>query len=100
MPLSLALSPEGHLLPDDLAEESAAFAPHHEEAARAALANGDASTLLWLASWKTPQDLPMAAVFWREFAGFYLTAFCHHGPGIILSAPPSWQSFIEQAPPM
>src|SRR4051812_45602372 len=100
MPLSFVLSPEGHLLPDELAEESASFLPEHEATARAALEQGDGATLLWLASWKTSQDLPVAAVFWREFAGKYFTAFCHQGGKANAPALQEWAVAIEQAPPM
>ncbi len=102
MPFSLALSPEGHLISDDLIEAGFAFPSAFEAPAREALLLGDAATLLWLASFKGTQGLPVAALFWREFAGRYLTRFCQTGGRSEVAALSESESLeiIEQAPPM
>ncbi|CAN5763029.1 hypothetical protein BH11VER1_BH11VER1_31830 [soil metagenome] len=101
MSLSIALSPQGHLIADELAEESGAFTEGHGIVAREALIQGDGATLLWLASFKSTQSLPLAALFWRDFAGRLLTKFCHGGGTTTesLSVEES-TAIIEQVPPM
>jgi len=102
MPMSIAFSPEGHLIPDDLAEESSAFAPAQEKGAREALQAGDAATLLWLAGWKSTTGLPLAALFWRDLAGRFLTRFCQTGGRGAVAAPEGGEvlAWIDQAPPI
>ena len=102
MPVTLALSPEGHLITDEGEEVSGAFAPAAEAGIRSALAQGDVSCLIWLAACKATEGLPLAALFWRELAGKYLTQFCQTGGKEPVSTPPEkgLAAFMEQAPPM
>lgn len=102
MPLSIALSPEGHLIADELAEESVAFFSGHDAAAREALTQGDAAVLLWLASFKSTKSLPLAALFWRDFSGRWLTRFCHAGAGAVVPALSHEEcaAIMDQIPPM
>lgn len=102
MPLSLALSPEGHIIADELAEDTAAFGATHETAARAALEGGSAAVLLWLAAWKMADGLPPPAQFWRELTAHYFTRFCRVGgrSGVAPLNPAEIQERIEQLPPM
>lgn len=102
MPISIALSPEGHLIADDLAEESVAFSSGYEKEAREKLTQGAAVVLLWLASVKSSRSLPLAAWFWRDFSGRWLAQFCHAGTESVLPALSQEQTalIMEQAPPM
>ncbi|MEY4483767.1 MAG: hypothetical protein RL693_1219, partial [Verrucomicrobiota bacterium] len=102
MPLSIALTPEGHLMADEMAEESVAFSEGQFLKARDIFAEGDAATLLWLASFKTTHALPLAALFWRDFAGRWLTKFCHAGAGAGVPVISSEEcgEIIELSPPM
>jgi non-specific serine/threonine protein kinase len=95
MPFSLALSPAGHLTIDDWAEEALCFSKSHEAAAVKACENGSAAVLLWLASLPSGEELPPPALYWREFAGSWLTAFCHRTTGDAELA-----GFLETYPPM
>ncbi len=98
MAFSLALSPEGHLIIDDWAEEVFCFTKTHEAAAIQACGHGSAVLLLWLASLPSGAELPAPALFWRDFAGRWLLAFCHRsreGPDDAELA-----RFLETFPPM
>jgi len=102
MPLSPAISPEGHLVADDLAEDSASFLEKDEARARAVLATGSAPFLLWCASARTGEGQPLAAQYWRDVTSLYFTRYCQHG-GKGVTPPPTLevcQQLIEQAPPM
>lgn len=101
VPLSLALSPEGHLIADELAEASSCFTPTHEVIVREKLSGGGSQLMLWLASLKASADLPLPAVYWREIAGHWLSRFCHRGG----TAPEELSEeesskLVEQAPPI
>jgi non-specific serine/threonine protein kinase len=98
MPFSLALSPEGNLIIDDWADEVFCFTKTHEAAAILACGNGNAAVLLWLAALSSTAELPAPALYWRDFAGHWLMAFCHR-----TGETPSDQKFtevLETFPPM
>lgn len=107
MPLSLAVSPAGHLLvvPEDETEWrwSEAAAKRLEETFTTSSAHG----LEWLASQTVPDAVPPAVAFWREFSRRFFTALCR-SPGLneaaTLATPAPdatvWTAWIESAPPM
>jgi non-specific serine/threonine protein kinase len=101
MPVSLALSPEGHLIIDDWAEEMFCFGNAHEEAARKACENGNGAVLLWLAALGSGAGLPAPALYWRDFAGLWLTAFCHRSSEV-MTRPGAAEltQFMETCPPL
>ncbi|MCX6873553.1 MAG: DEAD/DEAH box helicase [Verrucomicrobia bacterium] len=101
MPVSLALSPEGNLLIDDWAEEVFCFAKTHEAAARQACEQGNGAVLRWLAALASGSDLPAPAVYWREFAGLWLTAFCHRrSDAMATPGDAEMARFLETCPPL
>ena len=98
MPFSLALSPTGHLVIDDWAEEILCFSKAHEVAAVKACESGSAAMLLWLASLSSGAELPAPALYWRDFAGKWLMDFCHRSGAIPEAADAA--GFLETFPPM
>ena len=77
MPFSLGLSPQGHLIIDDWAEEIFCFSKALEGAAGGACDAGNGAVLLWLAGLTSAAELPAPAAYWRDFSGLWLTAYCH-----------------------
>ena len=98
MPVSLALSPEGHLITDDWAEEIFCFSKDHEAAVIPACEKGSAAVLLWLASHAAGTRLPVPALYWRDFCGHWLMKFCHRRAQDLDHA--EMESFLETFPPM
>ena len=61
MPVSLALSPSGHLIIDEWAEEIFCFPKALEESARNACNDGTGAVSLWLAGLASAAGLPAPA---------------------------------------
>jgi len=102
MPISPALSPERRLIEEAATGADAVASSKDESKARTALGEGSAAYLLWLAACKTTEGLPLASLYWREFAGLYFTRYCQHGGRGETPAPPAveCQRRIDEAPPM
>ncbi len=83
---------------DDWAEEILCFSQSHEAAALKACESGSAAVLLWLASLPTAAELPAPALYWRDFAGKWLMAFCHRSGASPDDAAAG--GFLETFPPM
>ena len=77
------------------------FGKAHEEAARKACENGSGAVLLWLAALASAAGLPAPAVYWRDFAGLWLTAFCHRSSeAMIHPGAAELTRFLETCPPL
>ena len=101
MPVSLALSPQGHLLIDDWAEEIFCFPEALAGAAAKACENGNGAVLLWLAGLPTAAGLPPPATYWRDFAGLWLAAYCHRGrDGMAVPEEAQLVAYLETCPPL
>src|SRR6185312_5237518 len=109
MPLSLVISPHGHLLVEDLATESEArLPPVVEQRIQKASEGGAAHLLLHLGSEELQSDLPGGFSFVRDLSREYLTRLCHmpglDGAGEIAPVPPPAEADLEamvfRAPPM
>ncbi|MEI7911851.1 MAG: DEAD/DEAH box helicase [Verrucomicrobiota bacterium] len=101
MPVSLALSPSGHLIIDEWAEEIFCFPKALEESARNACNDGTGAVLLWLAGLASAAGLPAPATYWRDFTGLWLTAYCHCSREVM--PPPSvpqLAGFADTCPPL
>jgi non-specific serine/threonine protein kinase len=79
-PLSLGLTPHGHLalLPDP---EEAPLDPAVEKRLEAALERGSGHALLLLGADEAGASLPPSAAYWREFGARYVTALCSRQDG-------------------
>lgn len=102
---TLAVTPAGHLLwswagPDAWPVEGAS------ERVAAAFAEGSSFGLLHLAVREASTQLPAAPAFWRRFARFYLTQFCHRpeqadpGQAVAVPAEATLREWVDRAPPM
>jgi superfamily II DNA or RNA helicase len=103
----LGLTPGGRVVPVDGPIEGGPVAPPEDVPAgrlRAAFQKGTAEGLLRLAQGEAV-PLASAAVYWRDFAGRYLTALCHvpetaEGTLDPLSPPEDLAALAESAPLM
>jgi SNF2-related domain/SNF2 Helicase protein/Helicase conserved C-terminal domain len=79
-PLSLGLTPHGHLAlsPDP---EEAPLGPELEKRLQAALERGSGHALLLLGADEAGASLPSSAAYWREFGARYVTALCSRQDG-------------------
>ncbi len=75
MPLTLQLTPHGHLL---IADDDAAMpvAPEVGTRLREAFAQGDGHGLLQLGAEEVETALPAAFAYWRDLAARFVTAAC------------------------
>jgi SNF2 family DNA or RNA helicase len=102
---ALAVTPAGHLLWSQAGAEVWPVEGAADRAA-AAFAGGSPAGLLHLASREAATQLPAGAAYWRRFARFYLTQFCHRSENIDFDQPvpvPSdgeLQQWADRAPPM
>ncbi len=107
--ISLALTPQGHLIADELADVAAAMPEASTDAVRVAFSLGSGAGLLWLAGARRTAGWPMVALYWRELAGLYLSSYCQQRPagesrseGPVVAPPPEAERAFRclQAPPM
>ncbi|MEI7955588.1 MAG: DEAD/DEAH box helicase [Verrucomicrobiota bacterium] len=101
MPFALGLSPHAHLIIDDWAEEIFCFSKALEGSASKACDAGNGAVLLWLAGLASAAELPAPAAYWRDFAGLWLTAYCHrsHG-GMARPEEAQLAGFLDTCPPL
>lgn len=102
-PLSLALTPQGHLrLASDA--ESPPLAPELARRLAAAFDRGAGRGLLHLGACEVGRALPPVLAYWREFAARYVGALCAtpEGAPIAVAAMDSAavESLVVDAPPM
>ena len=101
MPVSLALSPKGHLIIDEWAEEIFCFPKALEESAGKACEGGNGAVLLWLAALASGAGLPAPAGFFRDFAGLWLAAYCHRSrEGMAAPEAAELAEFLLTCPPL
>jgi superfamily II DNA or RNA helicase len=102
---TLAVTPAGHLMWSEAGLEPWPVEGAAERTA-AAFARGSAEGLLHLAAREAGTQLPAAAAYWRRFARFFLTRFCHRPESGGLDQPTpipaeaEFQEWVDGAPPM
>lgn len=102
---TLAVTPTGHLTGSLTGLESWPIEGAAERVS-AAFVKGAAAGLLHLASREAMTQLPAVPAYWRRFARYYLTRFCHRpengGPDLPTPVPSEreFQEWTDGAPPM
>jgi superfamily II DNA or RNA helicase len=102
MSFALALSPDGRILADPEtgdADDGQLFSKAHADLARKAIDEGSSELLLWLASLASGAGLPASALFFRAFAGCWLTGYCQRRE-MPASSDVDLQGMLDACPPM